>query len=128
MEMARALFPNPQIKLDSMEQYDTLTLNSYGIKEFVNPSIPTPPSIDLVIVPGVAFDTRGGRCGHGRGYYDRWFAKGRDCVKVGIGLRCQVVVQVPAGDQDAGMDYVVSADGVVEVRSLFRYSIRLLSF
>ena len=53
--------------------------------------------IDLVLVPGVAFDLRGNRLGRGRGFYDRLLAEIRG-VKCGVAFDEQVVDEVPAGN------------------------------
>ncbi|MCZ6784720.1 MAG: 5-formyltetrahydrofolate cyclo-ligase [Proteobacteria bacterium] len=70
---------------------------------------------DLVIVPGVAFDARGGRLGRGRGYYDRTFPPGRAASPILFGLAAsfQIVDEVPAGPADRGMDAVVTERGLI---------------
>lgn len=72
--------------------------------------------LDLVIVPGRAFDVKGRRVGRGGGYYDRLFQKLSPRTKrVGIAFSCQIVDEVPHEEWDAGVDMVVSENGIVSV-------------
>lgn len=64
--------------------------------------------MDLLIVPGVAFDRRGGRLGRGGGYYDRLLKKAKRVVKVGLCFREQLVKEVPMHAHDVRMDRVVT--------------------
>jgi 5-formyltetrahydrofolate cyclo-ligase len=69
--------------------------------------------LDLVIVPGVAFDRTGARLGHGRGYYDRLLAGVRpDCALVALAFECQVFSQIPTEPHDVGMHAVITEKGV----------------
>ena len=63
-------------------------------------------SIDVVLVPGVAFDTEGRRLGRGRGYYDRFL---RACMArtIGICFDFQKVEEVPVDDFDIPVDIVI---------------------
>jgi 5-formyltetrahydrofolate cyclo-ligase len=65
-------------------------------------------SMDLLIVPGVAFDKRGGRLGRGGGYYDRLLRKARRVPKMGICFREQIVKKVPMTAQDVRVDRVIT--------------------
>lgn len=68
-----------------------------------------PADVDAVLVPGVAFDERGGRLGYGGGYYDRLFAEGAlRAVRIAAAFSEQVVDRVPIDDHDAFMDFVVT--------------------
>lgn len=68
-----------------------------------------PTALDLILVPGVAFDPQGGRLGHGRGYYDRLLAQVRpDAVLVGLAFECQIVPAVPCQTHDVAMDLVLT--------------------
>ena len=72
-------------------------------------------TLDLVIVPGVAFDLSGHRLGYGKGYYDRAFAnRGIPTQLVGLCFSFQVVRQLPAETHDVCMGLVVTD------RELFR--------
>ena len=69
-----------------------------------------PAALDLVVVPGLAFDRRGRRLGHGKGYYDRLLAR-TPAVRVGLCYEVQVFPEVPAGPHDAPMDWLVTERG-----------------
>ncbi len=73
--------------------------------------------LDLVMVPGVAFDDRGGRMGHGKGYYDKLLENARpDCPLVALAFECQIFPEVPMGDHDIFMDKVITEKRVIEGR------------
>lgn len=64
--------------------------------------------IDLVIVPGVAFDSTGARLGFGGGYYDRLLARLPLATRVALAFDNQVVAKVPEGPHDQRVDIVVT--------------------
>jgi 5-formyltetrahydrofolate cyclo-ligase len=80
------------------------------------PSSPSVPAgeIDLVAVPGVAFDARGGRLGRGRGHYDASLARFRPgAFRVGLAFESQVVAAVPAEPHDERLDAIVTETRVL---------------
>jgi 5-formyltetrahydrofolate cyclo-ligase len=73
-----------------------------------------PKEIDMVVVPGIAFDYRRYRIGYGAGFYDRFLPELRpDCLKVGLAYEIQVVEMIPAADHDMRMDLVVTERRVI---------------
>jgi len=93
---------------------------AYGIPEPL-PSWPaiSPAEIDLVAVPGVAFDRQGGRLGYGAGYYDRTLAEIRSANPaarfVGLAYGLQVVDRLPTGPHDVPLHGVATEDGLIAV-------------
>ena len=75
-------------------------------KEYLN-------SIDLVIVPGVAFDRDKSRLGRGKGYYDRYFINKR-IVKIGVCFDFQLLKSIPIDSFDIKMDKVVTNSFLIE--------------
>lgn len=68
-----------------------------------------PEELDLVMVPGTAFDLRGGRMGQGKGYYDRLLASARpNAPLVGMAFDCQVFDEIPVAEHDVFMDLVLT--------------------
>lgn len=65
--------------------------------------------IDLIVVPGLAFDLCGGRLGRGRGFYDRFLARPElRGVSAGMALEEQVVERVPTGAHDVRVQMLVT--------------------
>lgn len=80
----------------------------FGIREPVPACVAIPlEDLDVVLVPGVAFDASGHRLGRGKGYYDRLLQnlKGR---KIGIAFDEQVVDAVPVGKNDVKVDLILT--------------------
>jgi 5-formyltetrahydrofolate cyclo-ligase len=76
-----------------------------------------PEDLDLVMVPGVAFDRRGGRMGHGKGYYDKLLQHARpDTPLVALAFECQLFPEIPTADHDIFMDKVITETAVYEGR------------
>lgn len=74
-----------------------------------------PQELDLVMVPGVAFDRRGGRLGYGKGYYDRLLRRLRhDALAVGVAFECQIVPEIPMQQHDVFMDKVLTETALYE--------------
>ncbi|MBQ1947087.1 MAG: 5-formyltetrahydrofolate cyclo-ligase [Clostridia bacterium] len=67
--------------------------------------------IDVVVVPGIAFDQKGGRIGFGKGCYDR-FLKETKALKFGYCYDEQVIEEVPSETNDIRMDYLITPSGI----------------
>lgn len=64
-------------------------------------------AVDLILVPGVAFDRQGHRLGRGKGYYDRLLKTVRG-LKCGVGFDEQLVEEIPVEAHDVRLDFVVT--------------------
>ena len=74
-------------------------------------------SLDLIMVPGVGFDRRGGRMGHGKGYYDKLLQHARkNTPLVALAFECQVFDEIPVADHDIYMDKLITEDHVYKGR------------
>ncbi len=101
---SRQMVPHEIKNLD-----EDIARNQFGLREPAG-GLPIPIElIDLVIVPGLAFDPVGNRLGRGRGFYDRFLAKpdfkGRSC---GLAFEVQIVGAIPAGEHDQKVDLLVT--------------------
>lgn len=73
--------------------------------------------LDLIMVPGVAFDRRGARMGHGKGYYDKLLEHARaDTPLVALAFECQMFPEIPMQPHDVFMDKIVTEAGVYDGR------------
>lgn len=85
-----------------------LAIGSYGILEPVGKPIASYTSIDLIIVPGVAFDHHGHRLGRGKGYYDRLLPQIPHAYKIGICFPYQLMEEIPTEPFDICMDEILT--------------------
>jgi 5-formyltetrahydrofolate cyclo-ligase len=84
----------------------------YGILQPIASSLrPTPlKDIDLVIVPGIAFDKKGNRLGRGKGYYDRFLSEiPKGIPLIGLAFDFQLVDRLPHLAHDLPLDKVITA-------------------
>ena len=88
---------------------DRLAKGPFGIQESEGNVFTDYGSIDLAIIPGVAFDAAGNRLGRGKGFYDRLLTRLKDypIYKIGICFDFQKVEQVPTEAHDIPMDEVL---------------------
>ncbi len=68
--------------------------------------------IDMIIVPGVAFDRKGNRVGRGRGYYDRLLRQTR-AIKIGVGYDFQLVDEIETEPHDIAMDIIITPSHII---------------
>ncbi len=72
--------------------------------------------MELLVVPGVAYDAAGNRIGRGGGYYDRLLMELRDRVPiVAPAFECQIVERLPAEDHDQPVEIIVTEKRVIRL-------------
>ena len=104
-----------QLELFLLEDMSELVAGAYKILE-PKPELRAlpaktvkPTELDLVMVPGTAFDLRGGRMGQGKGYYDRLLSSARpDAPLVALAFDCQIFEQIPVESHDVFMDLMLT--------------------
>jgi 5-formyltetrahydrofolate cyclo-ligase len=104
-----------ELELFHLESMDELDVGMYKILEprsdlrEVAAKRLQPEDLDLIMVPGVAFDRNGGRTGHGKGYYDKLLEHARaDTPLVALAFECQLFPEIPCEEHDIYMDKVVT--------------------
>lgn len=91
---------------------------SPGYKGILEPRARMPVAsseADVIVVPGVAFDTSCNRLGYGGGFFDAFLSTAPRALRVGMCFECQIVDEVPHLDHDEPVDVVVTEDRVLRV-------------
>lgn len=127
----RLLNPSPAIAYPVVHPGDILTFASVErgeVPEFISDPAASLPidavpversvraeDIDLLLVPGIAFDESCRRLGQGSGCYDRFIPHLKpDCLVVGVAFDEQICEAVPFGVHDRRMDYVVTPTRIIQ--------------
>jgi len=114
------------VKLNSWEEFLSYPKSKWGYPEpsgmSENTNALKTDGLDLIIVPGMAFDLNGNRLGHGKGYYDRFIERAREFSKsrnmknpycVSLSLKEQLLDQViPTNQYDIKPDVIVTPHGL----------------
>lgn len=88
----------------------------YGIREPVAPELVSSNWIDLMVVPGVAFDRKGNRLGRGGGYYDR-LLDGFSGHSAAVAFDFQLFPEIPHTSHDIPVDSIATETIIVEVQN-----------
>lgn len=117
-EFVRQWYESKCILLPCVEG-DDLLLRQYTGPESMQPGpqfgIPEPTGkvfddlekVEMIVVPGVAFDRKNNRMGRGRGFYDRLLKSTPNAVKVGVAFDFQIFDSIPVESFDVPMDILV---------------------
>lgn len=104
-----------RLRLFALESFEELQPGTMGILEPAKPLRDLADrclearDLDLIVVPGLAFDRHGGRIGYGKGYYDRLLAETRpESSRVAVALECQLIDEVPVGESDVRVDVIIT--------------------
>lgn len=110
---------NPRkLLVSEVKDFDNeLEIGPYDIlapkKEFER--IIDPKLVDLVLVPGLAFDEYGFRLGYGGGYYDRFFTEiEKNVPKIGLCFNIQIIDKVPINSYDIPVDYIITEKDIIK--------------
>lgn len=123
----RVCVPLCCFKKCELEFLEINSMEDLEIKEFGNFCLEEPKEecgkvsleeIDLIIVPGLAFDLKGYRLGYGRGFYDKILGNEEFCGKsIGICFDFQLKEEIPFEEHDVKVHKIVTEERVVTAKS-----------
>lgn len=91
-----------------------LEKDRFGVRYPVDKTAIDSKTIDVCLVPGVAFSKTGKRLGFGKGYYDR-FLKELPCLRIGISYERQLIEDLATDEHDEMMHLIVTPDRVIQI-------------
>jgi 5-formyltetrahydrofolate cyclo-ligase len=80
----------------------------FGIGEPTGEEFTNLDAVELIMVPGVAFDRTGNRMGRGRGFYDRLLKSTPNATKIGLAYDFQMMDAIPTEPHDVKMNLVIT--------------------
>ena len=103
----------PRVEGDVMRFYPyspaSMGTGSYGIQEPLEGEAVDPSSIDVMVVPGVAFTADGARLGRGKGYYDKYMSlPGFRARTLGVCYSQQLLEELPVDGHDVKIDEIIN--------------------
>jgi 5-formyltetrahydrofolate cyclo-ligase len=92
-----------------LDEHARLKKGPYGVCEPSQEKVIPIQDLDLVIVPGLAFDKKGNRLGRGRGCYDRFLSRlPKKTPSIGLAFVFQILPSIPATAHDVGVSRIIS--------------------
>ncbi|MDI6781315.1 MAG: 5-formyltetrahydrofolate cyclo-ligase [bacterium] len=110
---------NKRLFVSELYDFDVeLVKGAYGIMEpmrIYQRFVPL-SEVEMVIVPGVAFDIKGYRIGYGGGYYDRMLEsipqRHKVCL-VGVCFECQLIDSIPVENHDMAVEIIITEERII---------------
>ena len=96
-----------------IQSWDNLKPGAYGILSATTTNPIKLSTIDMIIIPGIGFDTTGGRIGHGKGYYDRLLTQTTQAYRVALAFEFQIIDQIPTESHDISMDLIITENRIL---------------
>ena len=102
--------------LSKIACWDDLEKGAYSILEPKKQRITEIDSgaLDLIIVPGVVFDERGHRIGHGKGYYDRLLQNAGHIPTLALAFEIQIVDSIDSEPHDKRIDTIITEKRIIK--------------
>lgn len=106
---------NKSLALYEIKNLEELELGEFGVREPKEGALAAEvENIDLMVVPGIAFDTCGNRVGYGVGYYDKLLKKiKRGMPVMGLAYGFQIVEKVDKEEHDVAVDFIITEKEVI---------------
>lgn len=103
-----------QMEAVTLPDLDSLVEGEYGIltPDPAKSQVVAPEELDMIIVPGVAFNTRGERLGMGAGFYDAFLARAVNAKRIALAYSCQLVSAVPMEEHDVRVHRIITEQGI----------------
>jgi 5-formyltetrahydrofolate cyclo-ligase len=110
----------PKVVSDHLEFFNVKSIEelkegAFGILEPTGDKVKA-EQIDLIVLPGIAFDVFGNRLGFGRGYYDRFLKKVRNASMVALAFDFQIVNRIPSTKSDVRIHKIVTESRIINCK------------
>jgi 5-formyltetrahydrofolate cyclo-ligase len=105
------------IEIFKIDSFDQLEKGYFGILEPIESCLAVDSKdIDLILMPGVAFDRQGGRLGYGAGFYDRFLSNMSNIVdKIAVAYHFQVLDNIPMDEHDVRINGIVTEEEIIRI-------------
>jgi 5-formyltetrahydrofolate cyclo-ligase len=103
---------NKDLGISEIFDLSELIVTNYGALEPKKRGAYNKEDIDIVVIPGIAFDERGNRIGSGLGFYDR-FLKGCNAIKIALAFDFQILDNIEPTKEDIPVDIIITEKRVI---------------
>lgn len=103
----------PKVNQDTMDFYEIDSLDDlkegyFHVLEPTTTALILPEDIDCMLVPMLAFDKQKYRVGYGKGFYDKYFARGYHGYKLGLAFSFQYVEHIQINSYDYALNEIIT--------------------
>jgi 5-formyltetrahydrofolate cyclo-ligase len=107
-------FEGDELKISRLRSFKDLHIGTYDILEPKKLRAIDEKKIDLIIVPGIAFDKTKHRIGFGHGHYDRLLKHFPKVNKIALAFSIQIVDKIPNDEWDVKVDKIITEKDIIQ--------------